>query len=106
MGCCLGLLLLAGAPRLALALWWLMDPQRVIGTFGGWSTTVGTFTAPVWAWPLVGLLLVPWTTVAFIFVAPGGVIGLEWVVLAIGALIDLGVLGGGGNEYSRRRSAV
>ena len=46
MGCCLGVLLLGGAPRLALLLWWFVDPTRIIGAFAGWSTTVGTFTAP------------------------------------------------------------
>src|SRR5574340_1028891 len=103
MGCCLGALLLAGAPRLALALWWFLDPARVVGTFGGWATTVGNFTAPGWVWPLAGLLLLPWTTVAYVFVAPGGVPGLEWLIPALGLLLDLGPHGGGGQAYRRRR---
>jgi hypothetical protein len=103
MGCCLGVLLLGGAPRIALILWWLVDPARVDGTFGGWSTTVGTFTAPAWIWPLTGLLLLPWTTVAFVYVSPGGISTLEWVILAIALLLDLSTHGGSGRAYQQRR---
>ena len=104
MGCCLGVLLLAGAPRLALLLWWFMDPARIGATFRGWSTTVGSITAPSWIWPVIGLLLVPWTTVAFIFVSPGGLTTLEWAVLVIALLMDLSTSGGGGHAYRRSRS--
>lgn len=105
MGCCLGILLLAGAPRVALLFWWFMDPARVQAVFRGWSTVIGGFTAPVWIWPLVGLLLVPWTTIAFVFVAPGGITPLEWVVLGIALLLDLSTHGGGGRYYQQRRSS-
>jgi hypothetical protein len=104
MGCCLGVLLLAGAPRVALVLWWFTNPARVVGTFHGWATTIGNVTAPGWIWPLLGFLLMPWTTVAFVFVAPGGITTLEWVVLGIALLLDLGAHGGGGRAYSERRS--
>lgn len=104
MGCCLGVLLLAGAPRLALVVWWLSDPARIIGTFAGWTTTVGSVTAPNWIWPLAGFLILPWTTIAYVFVSPGGISTLEWIVLAIALLLDLGAHGGGGREYSRRRA--
>lgn len=105
MGCCLGVLLLAGAPRVALLLWWFMDPLRVQAVFRGWSTTVGSLAAPAWIWPLVGLLLVPWTTIAYVFVSPGGITMLEWVVLGIALLLDLSAHGGGGRYYQQRRSS-
>lgn len=92
MGCCLGVLLLAGAPRIALLVWWLADPARVTGVFS------------TWLWPALGFLLLPWTTVAYVFVAPGGVSGLDWLILVIGLLLDLGAHGGGGREYTRRRA--
>jgi hypothetical protein len=98
-------LLLGGAPRVALLLWWFVDPARVDGVFRGWSTTVGSITGPAWTWPLVGLLLLPWTTVAYIFVAPGGITTLEWVVLGIALLLDLSTHGGSGRAFRRRRSA-
>jgi hypothetical protein len=102
MGCCLGVILLAGAPRLGLGLWWFVDPARILSAFNGWSTTVGSFTAPMWIWPLAGFLLVPWTTIAWVFVSPGGVTPLEWVILVIALLLDLGAHGGGGRAYQRR----
>jgi hypothetical protein len=102
MGCCLGVILLAGAPRLGLGLWWFMDPARILGAFAGWSTTVGNFTGPTWTWPLVGLVFLPWTTIAYVFVSPGGITTLEWVVLVIALLLDLGAHGGGGRAYRQR----
>jgi len=102
MGCCLGVILLAGAPRLGLGLWWFMDPARILGAFAGWTTTVGGFTGPAWTWPLVGLVLLPWTTIAYVFVSPGGINTLEWVVLVLALLLDLGAHGGGGRVYQRR----
>lgn len=102
MGCCLGVLLLAGAPRLALIVWWLLDPARVNGAFD-WQTTIGSSVVPVWVWMVLGFLFLPWVTVAYIFVSPGGVVGLEWVLMGVALLLDLGAFGGGGREYSRRR---
>jgi hypothetical protein len=104
MGCCLVVLLLAGFPRIALIVWWLVNSARVEGVFAGWSTTVGSITGPDWTWPLVGLVFVPWTTIAYVFVAPGGLTALEWIVMVIALLIDLGAHGGGGRAYRRRRS--
>ena len=106
MGCCLGVLLLAGAPRLALVVWWFSDPARIAGPFTGWSTTVGSITGPVWLWPALGLLLVPWTTIAYVFVSSGGLTTLEWVVIGIALLLDLGAHGGGGRVYRQRRVSV
>ncbi len=105
MGCCLGVLLLAGAPRLALFVWWLFDPARVTGTFD-WTLAVAGWTVPVWVWPLLGFLIVPWLTIAYVFVSPGGVGGLDWVVLFIALLLDFSTHGGGGREYHRRRSVA
>ncbi len=104
MGCCFGVLLLAGAPRVALFLWWFVNPVRVVGSFLGWSTTIGSITGPEWTWPLLGLVFLPWTTVAYVFVSPGGITTLEWAVIAIALLLDLGAHGGSGRAYHKRRS--
>lgn len=103
MGCCLGVLLLAGAPRLGLIFWWFTDPGRIMAAFHGWSTTLGSFTAPLWIWPLAGFILVPWTTIAYVFVSPGGISPLEWVVIAIALLLDLSAHGGSSRAYQQRR---
>lgn len=105
MGCCLGVLLLGGAPRIALLFWWFMDSARIDATFRSWSMTLGSVTAPGWIWPLAGLLLMPWTTVAYIFVSPGGLSVLEWVVIVVALVMDLGTHGGSERAYRQRRSA-
>lgn len=104
MGCCLGILLLCGAPRFALFLWWLLDPGRVSGAFRDWSAAVGSLAAPQWIWPVLGFVLLPWTTVAYVFVSPGGLSTLEWIILVIALLLDLGGHGGSGRAYRKRRS--
>jgi hypothetical protein len=105
MGCCLGVILLGGAPRLALFVWWLADPSRVLGAFARWTATVGGLTAPMWVWPLAGFVFLPWTTVAYVFVAPGGITTLKWIVLVVALLIDLSTHGGSGRAYRSRRSS-
>lgn len=92
MGCCLFALLVAGAPRVALVVWWLSDPGRIYSTFS------------TWLWPILGFLILPWTTIAYVFVAPNGLSGLDWVILVVALLIDLSAHGGGGRAYQRRSS--
>jgi hypothetical protein len=105
MGCCLAVLLLAGAPRVALVLWWFSDPSRVVGSFGNWVITSGSLSAPTWIFPVLGFVLLPWTTVAYVFVAPGGVNGFEWLIVGLALLIDLSTHGGSGRAYRSRRSS-
>jgi hypothetical protein len=105
MGCCLVLLLLAGAPRVALMLWWFVSPDRVVGmSFAAPGVVFSQLGAPLWIWPLLGLIFLPWTTIAFVFVAPGGVVGWEWLVVLLGFVLDLTTHGGGGRAYRRRRA--
>ena len=59
-------------------------------------------------WLLLGALLLPLTTLAFCFAtnsvgAPGDVDNLGWVLIAVAALVDLGLIGGGAR---RRREAA
>src|SRR5664280_2396253 len=98
MGCCLLAALVVGAPRLGLVIWWFADPLRFASTFPAWS--LGTNLAvPAWALPVVGFFILPWTTVAYLFVAPGGLSLIDWVILAIALLIDLSAHSGGGVAY-------
>lgn len=103
MGCCLILVLLAGAPRVAFLLWWFFDPARIAATFQSPFFGSAGALVPYWVWPLAGFIFLPWTTVAYIFVAPGGLTTVDWIILVIALLIDLGSHGGGGAEYRRRR---
>ena len=76
--CCLALLAGFIGPRVALAFWWIFG-DKVDAAFGSWI------------WPLLGLIFLPWTTLAYVL-AWGplhGVSGLGWLVVAIGVAADL-----------------
>jgi len=89
--CCVLVLLALVGPRLVLVLLWLFTSylSRAFDTF---------------LWPLLGFLVLPWTTIAYAVAQNelGGLSGLGLVVLALGLLVDLGVVGGGAR---RRRSS-
>jgi hypothetical protein len=87
--CCLAVIAALIGPRLAILIWWLLD-------MGRWANTFDTF----W-WPLLGALFLPWTLLAYVLVFPGGVAGLDWLLIILGLLVDLGSYSGGG--YQRRR---
>ena len=93
MGCCLFAVLLAGAPRIAFLLWWLFQPVRINATFH----TI--------FWPLLGLLFLPWTTIMYVIVYPGGINGFDWLFLALALAVDLGTYFGNGASARRRSSA-
>ncbi len=87
--CCVVSLLVFIGPRIAAIAWYLLDTAR-------WNAAFSSIL-----WPIAGVLFVPWTTLAYVLMSPGGVIGLQWLVVAFGLLIDIGSIGGGG--YSRQR---
>ena len=89
MGCCLFASLLAGAPRIALLLWWLFQPVRINATFSSFI------------WPLLGVLLLPWTTIMYVIVFPGGILGFDWVWLGLALVIDIASYGGGFRSRSQ-----
>jgi hypothetical protein len=75
--CCLFLALVALGPRFALLLMWLFG-DRVDRAFDSW------------VWPLLGLVFLPWTTLAYVLVwSVGGVEGGEWIVVALGLAADI-----------------
>ena len=81
------------SPRLAILLWWLIDRDR-------WDAAYSSGL-----WPVLGFLILPWTTLVFVLVAPGGsVVGLDWIWLGFAVLVDLGAQGGGAFSGYRRRS--
>jgi len=76
--CCLVLVAGIIGPRVALAVWWIFG-DKVDVAFDSW------------VWPLLGLLFLPWTTLAYVIVwSPiGGVEGGEWIIVALGFLADV-----------------
>lgn len=82
MCCFLGILAFLG-PRLTVILWWFMQP----------SYFSSSFTA-LW-WPILGLMFLPWLTLMYLLVAPGGINGLDMLWLALALILDLSTYGGG-----------
>jgi hypothetical protein len=80
--CCL--LLIAGGigPRIALVIWWIFG-EKVDVAFD------------TWVWPLLGLILLPWTTLFYVIVwsAVGGVSGAEWLFVGLGVVLDIATYG-------------
>jgi hypothetical protein len=89
--CCLLTIMSLLGPRLAILVWYLVNPAR-------WQLTFDT-----WIWPLLGSLFLPWTTLAYVLVAPHGVAGPEWLLILLGLLFDLASNRGGYKSRKRRK---
>jgi hypothetical protein len=76
--CCLALTAGFLGPRVALLAWWIFG-DKVDLAFD------------TWAWPLLGLIFLPWTTLAYVLMwsVVGGVEGAEWLVVALGLVADI-----------------
>jgi hypothetical protein len=87
---CLFLILLLFGPRSVIVIWWLLQPAR-------WDATFGSFIVP-----FLGFLFLPWTTLMYVIVAPGGLVGLDVLWMGLAVLADIASYTGGG-VYGRRR---
>jgi hypothetical protein len=65
-------------------IWWLINPVRFNAAFS------------TWIWPLLGIIFLPWTTLMYLLVFPGGVIGFDWIWLALAVVADVSMYAGGG----------
>ncbi len=76
--CCLALTAGVLGPRIALLAWWIFG-DKVDAAFD------------TWAWPLLGLIFLPWTTLAYVLMwSPiTGVEGWEWLIVALGFAGDI-----------------
>lgn len=82
MCCLLTILLLLGA-RAVDIVWWIAQPGR-------WDLAFSS-----WVWPVLGIIFLPWTTLFYVLVAPGGVTGIDWFWVACGVVIDIAFWSGG-----------
>lgn len=94
MGCCAGVLVLGGAPRLALFLLWLFT-ERLELAFD--SFVIG----------LLGFIFLPYTAVlyALAYAPIEGVSGFGWFVVAFGFVLDITSYTSGGYANRRRQTA-
>ena len=75
--CCLFTSLVVLGPRFAGAIWWLVNPAL-------WNRAFSS-----WIWPLLGLIFLPWTTLMYVIVFPGGIVGLDWLWMALAVVADI-----------------
>jgi len=86
--CCFFAVLFTAGPRLAGIIWWLFQPVR-------WDQAFDSVI-----WPILGLIFLPWTTLFYMIVFPGGVIGIDWLWIVLGVVADVASHAGGA---TRRR---
>jgi hypothetical protein len=90
--CCIFTILALLGPRAAAVVWWLLDPARWNLAFNGLLV------------PLLGLIFLPFTTLMYVVVFPGGVDGFDIVWLGLAFALDLFTWLGGGyknrNQFS------
>ena len=80
--CCFFTALLFAGPRLAILVWYIIRPVYVNAAFDSFI------------WGFLGWLLLPWTTLMYIAIYPGGIIGFDWILLGLGVFADIfGYLG-------------
>ena len=90
--CCAVTILLIFGPRVAAIVSSVLDPTR-------WLVFDNLIV------PVLGLIFLPWTLLAYVWLAPDGIGGLEWVIVVIAFLVDIGSLSGGayGNRDRMKR---
>ncbi len=83
--CCIFTILVFLGPRFAGIIWWLARPLQWQAAFNG-----------SWLWPVLGLIFLPWLTLMYVIVAPGGIVGFDWFWLGLALVADIAAYGGGG----------
>jgi len=75
--CCFFTALLFVGPRLAILVWYLFTPVYVNSAFDSFF------------WGFLGFLFLPWTTLMYIAIYPGGIFGFDWILLGLGIFADM-----------------
>ncbi len=61
-----------------------------------WNAAFGSII-----WPILGIIFVPWTTLMYVLVLPGGISGFEVLLLMVAIVVD--VLSHAGGGYGNRK---
>jgi hypothetical protein len=85
--CCFFTILVFLGPRFAGIIWWIAAPARWVGAVGAFNSAI---------WPILGIIFLPWATLMYVLVAPGGVTGFDWVWLILAIIGDVAMYSGGG----------
>ena len=81
--CCFFTVLVFLGPRFAGSVWWLFQPAR-------WNLAFDTIILPI-----LGIIFLPWTTLMYLLVFPGGLVGFDWLWLGLGLVADIAMHSGG-----------
>lgn len=82
--CCMLTVLVFFGPRLAILMWWLIQPVRFDQAFDD-----------RWLLTLLVWFFLPWTVLMYLIVFPGGITGFDWVIIILGLLADIASYSGG-----------
>jgi hypothetical protein len=87
--CCAFLTLVVLGPRFFGAVWWIFRPLR-------WETAFRNLSDSLWwALAVLGIVFLPWTTLMYVIVSPGGVEGFDWLWLGLMLVADIASYSGG-----------
>ena len=75
--CCFFTTLVLLGPRAANIIWWIINPTR-------WNLAFDSIL-----WPILGIIFLPWTTLMYVIVFPGGVVGFDWFWIVLGVIMDV-----------------
>ena len=81
--CCFFTALVFLGPRAAVLVWWLINPLR-------FNIAFNTIILPI-----LGIIFLPWTTLMYLLVFPGGIVGFDWLWLGLGVVADIAMHSGG-----------
>ena len=87
--CCFFTALLLVGPRLAILVWYIISPVYVNGAFDSFF------------WGFLGWIFLPWSTLMYIAIYPGGIVGFDWIILGLGVFADMASYFGGYRERAR-----
>jgi hypothetical protein len=81
-------------PRFATFVWWLLAPARFNLAFH--STIMALF----------GIVFLPWTTLMYVIVSPGGITGFDWLWIGIAFFADVSSYAGGAYKGKKQMSST
>jgi hypothetical protein len=84
--CCIFTAILLLGPRIGILVWYIFTPLYVNSAFDSFF------------WGFLGWLFLPWTTLMYIAIYPGGIIGFDWILLGLGIFADMATYFGGYRE--------
>jgi len=90
--CCLTTIFILFGPRLAILVWWIINP-------GLFSSAFDT-----WVWPLLFALFAPFTMIFFLiaWTLRPGISGFGWVLIGTGIVLDISAHTGAGYRHRDR----